>query len=217
MLRAFGSTPQPAAFVRPAGVGVLVVVVKKLVPEKRSLSKPPKMNILFFIIAPPTEPPLNSSLKRGGPLSGLQIGLFAGHVMVPGRPVFVPCLLVLCCELDSASVKELRSLPKTLPCQPLVPDLVMMLTTEPELRPYSGPNWLVTITYCWTNSGSLTKRPGPPTLLSLLFWPSISWSLLRPRRPLLEILAPFVFEKLLLRLEATPGTKSASRSRPSFS
>src|SRR6185437_11233077 len=147
MLSALGSTPQPASFARPVGVGVLVVVVKKLLPENRSLSKPPKRNILFFIIGPPIVPPVNSSLKRGGPLSGLQIGSLAGHVMVPGKPVLVPCLLVLCCEFESASVYELRSLPKTLPCHALVPDLVMMFTTEPEFRPYSGPNWFVMITY----------------------------------------------------------------------
>ena len=63
----------------------------------------------------------------------------------------------------------LFSAAKTLPCQALLPDLVTMFTTEPELRPYSGPNWLVTRTYWETNSASVTKSPGPPTLLSLLF------------------------------------------------
>src|SRR5258708_36599600 len=93
-----------------------------------------------------------------------------------------------------------------------------MLTTEPALRPYSGPNWLVMSTYCATNSESLTNNEGPPTLLSLLFWPSISWSLLRPRRPFEEKPAPpLVLENELSRTETIPGTKSAGLSRPSFS
>src|SRR5262249_38142739 len=90
-------------------------------------------------------------------------------------------------------------------------------TTEPALRPYSGPKLLVTITYCCTKLVSLTNSDGPPTLLSLLFWPSISWSLLRPRRPLLEKPPPLVLEKLSLRVATTPGTNSAKRSNPWFS
>src|SRR6266481_4974053 len=93
----------------------------------------------------------------------------------------------------------------------------MTFTTDPALRPYSGPKLLVMITYCCTKLLSLTKRAGPPTLLSLLFWPSTSWSLLRPRRPLLEKPPPLVLEKLSLRVATTPGTNSARRSRPWFS
>src|SRR6266481_51470 len=104
-----------------------------------------------------------------------------------------------------------------LPCQTLPPLLVMTLTTDPPLRPYSGPNWLVTITYCPTNSASLTNKAGPPTLLSLLFWPSICWSLLRPRWPLVENPGPFELENVWSRVLTTPGTNRARLSRPSFS
>src|SRR5262249_14777751 len=113
--------------------------------------------------------------------------------------------------------KLLYSVPNTEPCHALEPDLVMMFTTEPALRPYSGPKLLVTITYCCTKLVLLTKSDGPPTLLSLLFWPSISWSLLRPRSPFEEKPPPFVLEKLSLRVATTPGTNSARRSRPWFS
>src|SRR5215472_13595959 len=105
-----------------------------------------------------------------------------------------------------------------LPCQPLVPDLVTTFTTDPALRPYSGPNWLVMSTYCCTNSASVTNSPGPPTLLSLLFCPSICWSLLRPRKPLEENpIPPLVLEKELSRTETTPGTNNARLSSPWFS
>src|ERR1051326_4175033 len=156
-----------------------------LLPANRSLSKPPKTNHLFFKMGPPMVPPLNSSLLRGGPVNGV-----AGKT--PGLLLFFWLLLI-------AFRKLLYSVPNTAPCQALLPPLVMMFTTEPALRPYSGPKLLVTITYCCTNSGLERKSPGPPTLLSLLFWPSISWSLLRPRRPLLENPPPLVLEKLSLR------------------
>src|SRR5438552_17880566 len=105
-----------------------------------------------------------------------------------------------------------------LPCQVLDPDLVMMLTTEPEFRPYSESRLLVTVVYCWTKLGSLRIREGPATLLSLLLWPSICWSLFRPRRPLVENpKPPLVLEKLLSREETTPGTKRTRASRPSLS
>src|ERR1700682_6193586 len=94
------------------------------------------------------------------------------QVTVPGWPELVPVLLACLAELLSAFRKLLYSVPNTEPCQVLVPDLVMMLTTEPALRPYSGPKLLVMITYCCTKLVLLTKRAGPPTLLSLLFWPS---------------------------------------------
>src|SRR5215471_14821700 len=150
------------------------------------------MNTLFLTIGPPTVKPLNSLLRRGGPLRqlGSQITGF---------------LLTLVRVFKT----ELFSLPKMLPCQLLVPDLVMMFTTEPALRPYSGPNWLVTRTYCCTNSVLLTNSDGPPTLLSLLFCPSSSWSLLRPRSPLLEKPGPLEFEKVLSRVLVIPGTKRA--------
>src|ERR1700746_2792075 len=102
-------------------------------------------------------PPPNSSLLRGGPVKG----------------VGVPGLFVLRCVLFNAFRNELVSVPYRLPCQLLVPCLVMMLTTETEFRPYAGPYGSVTITYCCTNSVSLTNSPGPPPLLSLLFWASI--------------------------------------------
>src|SRR6266581_6261479 len=101
------------------------------------------------------------------------------------------------------------------PCQVFEPDLGMMFTTDPELRPYSAPQLLVTITYCPTHSASLRNKPGPATLLSLLFWPSICWSLLRPRRPFtLKPTPPLLLEKALSRTEATPGTNSARLSKP---
>src|SRR5258708_14711528 len=93
----------------------------------------------------------------------------------------------------------------------------MMYTTEPPLRPYSGPKLLVISTYCWTKLVSLTNSAGPATLLWLLFCPSTSWSLLRPRWPLLEKPPPLVLEKLSLRVATTPGTNSARRSNPWFS
>src|SRR5712671_3008109 len=163
-------------------------------------------------------PPLNSSLLRRGPVCGLHCGLFRSvQVTVPGLPELVPGLLACLCVLVNALRKELYSVPNTEPCQALVPPLVMMFTTEPALRPYSGPKLFVMITYCSTKFVSLTKSDGPPTLLSLLFWPSTSWSLLRPRKPLLEKPPPLVLEKLSLRVATTPGTNSARRSRPWFS
>src|SRR5215472_14596717 len=152
------------------------------------------MNNLFLIHGPPMVKPPNSSLDRGG-------------CVRCAEPSFWPTVRVF--------NTELFSLPKRLPCQLLVPDLVMTFTTEPALRPYSGPNWLVTRTYCCTNSVSETNRPGPPTLLSLLFCPSICWSLLRPRRPLTESpVPPLVLENPLSRAAATPGTNNARLSRP---
>src|SRR5262249_55152487 len=140
----------PASVAKPAGVGVSADVVYTEVPENRSVSNPPKRNALFLTIGPPIVPPLNSSLNRGGPVKGL-------GGMVPGFEV-------LRCVLVSASRNDDLSWPNTLPCQPLVPDFVRMFTTEPELRPYSGPKLLLTITYCPTNSVSDTNKPGPPTL-----------------------------------------------------
>ncbi|SRR5260370_1096351 len=64
---------------------------------------------------------------------------------------------------------ELLSVPLMVPCQLFVPLLVIMLTTDPELRPYSGPKLLVTIWYCSANSEFDKNTPGPPTELSLLF------------------------------------------------
>src|SRR6476646_4114254 len=208
---------QPASVARPVGVGVLVEVEKVLCPENKSLSKPPKMNHLFFMIGPPTVPPLNSSLLRRGPLSGLHCGVDVGQVTVPGSPLFVPGLLACRWVLVRAFRKLLYSVPNTAPCHAFPPPLVMTLTTEPALRPYSGPKLFETITYCSTKFVSLTNSPGPPTLLSLLFCPSSSWSLLRPRRPLLENPPPLVLEKLSLREATTPGTKRARRSGPWFS
>src|SRR5215469_2752908 len=97
-----------------------------------------------------------------------------------------------------------------LPCQRLVPPLVIMLTTDPALRPYSGPKLLVMRTYWLAHSGSVMNKLGPATLLSLLFWPSICWSLFRPRMPFTEKPSPpLKFEKLLSRLDETPGTYNA--------
>src|SRR5882672_3981395 len=176
---------QADSVARPAGVGVVVLVAKVLLPENRSLLNPPKMNHRFFKMGPPMVPPLNSSLLRLGPLCGLHCGLLRSvHCICPG--VLVPGLFACLPVLLNAFRKLLYSVPYTEPCQALVPDLVMRFTTEPALRPYSGPKLFVTITYCCTKLVSATKRAGPPTLLSLLFCPSISWSLLRPRRPLLE-------------------------------
>src|SRR5262249_25140144 len=206
---------QPDKVARPAGVGVTEEVVKTLFPENRSLSKPPKMNHLFFRIGPPMVPPLNSSLLRGGPASGLHCGLV--FVQIGFGAVLVPGLLACRWGLLRAFRKLLCSVPNTAQCQAFVPLLVMMFTREPAWRPYSGSKLLVTITYCCTKFVLLTNSDGPPTLLSLLFWPSISWSLLRPRRPLLEKPPPLVLEKLSLRVATTPGTNSARRSRPWFS
>src|SRR5208337_4444678 len=87
------------------------------------------------------------------------------------------------CVLVRVAVFQLFSLPKAEPCQSLVPDLVRMLTTEPELRLYSTPKLLVVTWYSCTQSVLPIKRPGPATELSLLFCPSICWSLLRPLIP----------------------------------
>src|ERR1051326_5881627 len=194
---------QAESVAKPAGVGVSEADWNTLLPANKSLSKPPNMNHLFLTMGPPMVPPLNSSLLRGGPVNGV-----AGKT--PGLLLFFWLLLI-------AFRKLLYSVPNTAPCQALLPLLVMMFTTEPALRPYSGPKLLVTITYCCTKLVSLTNSDGPPTLLSLLFWPSISWSLLRPRRPLDEKPPPFVLEKLSLRVATTPGTNSARRSKPWFS
>jgi len=68
-------------------------------------------------------PPVNSSLKRAG--------------------FFNPSKAF--CVFDKAFKAELFSVPYTEPCTLLVPDFVMMLTTEPELRPYSAEKLLVVI------------------------------------------------------------------------
>src|SRR5438270_2734061 len=145
----------------PAGVGVRRLELKVCCWETSSSSKPPKKNSLFLIQGPPMVKPPNSSFRR--------LGFFrqSGPGLTPSAAK--PQMSGFLSKLFSAFRIELFSLPKTLPCQALPPDLVTMFTTEPELRPYSGPNWLVTRTYCATNSGSVTKSPGPPTLLSLLF------------------------------------------------
>src|SRR5579859_6873122 len=104
-----------------------------LLPENRSLSKPPKTNHLFFSTGPPMVPPLNSSLLRRGPLRGLHCGFVVGQAIVPGMPLSV-----------GQSIQEVAVLSaKTEPCHALVPPLVMIFTTEPALRPYSGPKLLV--------------------------------------------------------------------------
>src|SRR5467141_2576998 len=107
------------------------------------------MNILSLTHGPPTVNPPNSLFRRAGFVSGAPPG------------VLLNSLSKLLIEFSH----ELSSVPYTLPCQALVPDLVMTFTTEPALRPYSGPKLLVTITYCPTNSVSLKNSPGPPTLL----------------------------------------------------
>src|SRR5689334_1756192 len=164
------------------------------------------------MIGPPTLNPPNSSFRRLGFFRQLLPGAFGS---VPGPR---PQISVFLSKLFSEFRIELFSVPKMLPCHALPPVLVMMFTTEPELRPYSGPKLLVISTYCCTSSESETNRPGPATLLSLLFWPSICWSLLRPRRPFTEKPPPpLVLEKLLSRLELTPGTNKARLSSPSFS
>src|ERR1039457_6251388 len=88
------------------------------------------------------------------------------------------------CVLVRVAVFQLFSVTKASPCQELVPDLVTMLTTEPELRLYSTPKLLVVTWYSCTQSVLPRKMLGPETELSLLFCPSICWSLLRPRIPL---------------------------------
>src|ERR1700683_1246735 len=103
------------------------------------------------------------------------------------------------------------------PCQLLVPDGVTRLTTEPELRPYSAPKLLVVTWYSWTKSGFERNSEGPATELSLLFWPSICWSLFRPRMPSTEKPTPLEFEKVLSRVILTPGICRARKSIPSFS
>src|SRR5690242_11739359 len=147
---------QAARAARPAGVGVKFCEEKMLLWETIWLSKPPKKNSLFLIQGPPTVNPENSLFSRGGLVTQL---------LLTPEPQMSGFFWKLVREFRI----ELFSAPKMLPCQALVPDLVMMFTTEPELRPYSGPNWLVTRTYWATNSESVTKSPGPPTLLSLLF------------------------------------------------
>src|SRR5690242_12095784 len=103
------------------------------------LSNPPKKNSLFLIHGPPMVNPVNSLFSRGGLVTQLLVGP-------------VPQMSVFFWELLREFRIELFSAPKMLPCQALVPDLVITFTTEPELRPYSGPNWLVTRTYWATNS-----------------------------------------------------------------
>src|SRR5258708_8137786 len=90
---------QPARVAKPAGVGVLLVVEKMEFPANRSLSNPPNRNHLFFTSGPPIVPPVNSSLLRAGPLSGLHCpavpvasAVRRTHFTVPGRPELVPGL-----------------------------------------------------------------------------------------------------------------------------
>src|SRR5487761_680617 len=108
--------------------------------------------------------PVNSSLKRG-------------FRVIPKKALSAE-LRVLRTEFDSE--------PTISPCQTLPPDFVTRFTTEPELRPYSGPKLFVVIWYSFTKRGLLKNKPGPATELSLLFCPSICWSLLRLRMPLTE-------------------------------
>src|SRR4249919_906920 len=152
---------QAANAASPAGVGVRFCEAKTLLWETIWLSNPPKKNSLFLIQGPPTVNPVNSLFERGGLVRQLGPGL------TPSGPV--PQMSGFFWKLLREFRIELFSAPKMLPCQALVPDLVMTFTTEPALRPYSGPNWLVTRTYWATNSESVTKSAGPPTLLSLLF------------------------------------------------
>src|SRR5260221_11871378 len=116
-------------------------------------SNPPKKNSLFLIHGPPIVNPPDSSLARGIDFRGLPAASVANR--------FWKLVMEFSTVLFRCSY--------TLPCQALEPDLVITFTTEPALRPYSGPNWLVMRTYCCTNSVSDTNSPGPPTLLSLLF------------------------------------------------
>ena len=79
------------------------VVVKMLFPANRSLSNPPKRNALFFRIAPPTVPPLNSSLLRSGPVNGMPADpALAGYRS--RLPELVPGLFWCFCVLLIASV-----------------------------------------------------------------------------------------------------------------
>src|SRR5689334_8551056 len=109
---------QLASAVSPAGVGVRLSEEKTVFCEIISWSNPPKKNTLFLATGPPMVNPPNSSLSRGGSFKPWN------------------CFS----KLLIAFRTELLIDPKTLPCQTLPPDLVMTLTTEPELRPYSGPN-----------------------------------------------------------------------------
>src|SRR5438094_5337556 len=95
-----------------------------------------------------------------------------------------------------------------------MPDLVMYLTTVPELRPYSALKLLLTTWSSPSTSGLERNTNGPATELSLFAWPSI-WKLFeRPRRPLLAIAAPLVLLKFVEPLLATPGMNSARLSKP---
>src|SRR5258708_2812410 len=145
----------PTSSPNRAYVGNTVQKAKKWNAAKRPLTKPQNRTLLFLRIVPPMAPPLNSSFVLG---MSLNFG-------VPSA--FFVCRNVLLIALS----QELFSVPNTEPCQAFVPDLVMTLTTEPALRPYSGPKLLVIITYCWTKLVSLTISPGPQTLFSLLFCP----------------------------------------------
>ena len=133
-----------------------VLVESVLCPENKSLSKPPKKNHLFFRIGPPMVPPLNSSLLRRGPVCGLHCGLFRSAGTVQACQVVPACWLL---EIGHGIQEVVVFSAVTLPCQALDPDLVMMFTTEPALRPYSGPKWLVTITYCCTKFGVAHEKP----------------------------------------------------------
>src|SRR5579859_659190 len=104
-----------------------------------SSSNPPNINNLFLIAGPPIVNPLNWSVLLRG---------------------FVPLVsFVNAWKLLSAFSDEVLISPYRLPCQALVPDLVIRLTTEPELRPYSGLGLLSIITYCCRKLGLLI--PGP--------------------------------------------------------
>src|ERR1044071_6486430 len=164
---------QAARAAKPAGVGVRLLEEKTLLWETIWLSNPPKKNSLFLIQGPPMVNPENSLFSRGGLVRQLGPGLTPSAAK--------PQIWGFFWKLVREFKIELFSAPKMLPCQALVPDLVMMFTTEPELRPYSGPNWLLTRTYWATNSESVTKSPGPPTVLSFWFSPGICGPLVGPR------------------------------------
>ncbi len=102
----------------PLGVGVKLPVEYTPFEETICVSNPPNMKMWSFQSGPPIVALGNMLLKRGGLVS-------------PSKNF---CVLL---RLLSA---ELPSVAETVPCQLLLPDLVMMLTTEPELRPYSAPN-----------------------------------------------------------------------------
>src|SRR5207248_9180008 len=96
----------------------------------------------------------------------------------------------------------------TLPCSALVPDFVITLTTDPELRPYSASKVLVR-----TRNSAMLSGEGC-TVGRLTNWslasPPLTLKLLdRPRPPFTDtapaLLLPYTIELLEPTVDMTPG------------